>query len=416
LRGPAPSPPAACRTGRVTRDVRAGRTEAVERFWLEAETRGGPLVEAIDGNDQEVLVTFLWKELFETHNVLAIWPGPNPQDYFLTCLPGTNVWYETVRVRRGSRFSYSLAPNNRDGDRLTAQRDPLNPRMNGLGSVLETPGAPDETWYRKTPPVRGTVTPHHLQSALLQTTRDILVYTPSGHSPSTGPYPLVVLFDGDAYANLPGADDYFEVRLGAPNTFDNLIAAGRIRPAVVAFVSDNRSRFRAQEEDRRRYARAMATELVPWLAQSFAVSTSPHDVVVGGYSGGAGAAIYVALHHPEVFGNALLQSGGGSFIPLIKENSRAPVRFYLDSDSYGIWGWAANQRANPVTQLAIREALESKGYDVTYRESGDAHESTHWAATLADGLTTLLGAVPRSNATRSDTRPDRVSQVAPPPN
>jgi len=39
----------------------------------------------------------------------------------------------------------------------------------------------------------------------------------------------------------------------------------------------------------------------------------------------------------------------------------------------------------------LRDALESRGYDVTYRETGGAHQDLHWRATLAEGLVALLG-------------------------
>jgi len=130
------------RIDQLAKDVSTGQAGAVDRFWSEAEARGGPLVETIDGNDQYVLLTFLWKEMYETHNVLAIWPGPTSEDYHMSRVPGTNVWYKSVRVFHASRFSYQLAPNDR-GDYLTAQRDPLNPLVGGDGesSVLEMPGA-----------------------------------------------------------------------------------------------------------------------------------------------------------------------------------------------------------------------------------------------------------------------------------
>jgi len=69
------------------------------------------------GGDKYFLVTFLWKEIYETHNVLVLWPSPTPQEDYLTHLAGTNVWYKTVRVFRGSRFEYALAPNYRADDR-----------------------------------------------------------------------------------------------------------------------------------------------------------------------------------------------------------------------------------------------------------------------------------------------------------
>ena len=42
----------------------------------------------------------------------------------------------------------------------------------------------------------------------------------------------------------------------------------------------------------------------------------------------------------------------------------------------------------------FRDVLIAKGYDVTFRETGGAHESLHWRATLADGLMTLLKPMP----------------------
>jgi len=38
----------------------------------------------------------------------------------------------------------------------------------------------------------------------------------------------------------------------------------------------------------------------------------------------------------------------------------------------------------------FRDVLIAKGYEVIYRETGSAHETIHFRATLADGLMTLL--------------------------
>ena len=382
------------RVKQLIKDVSARQPGVVERFWSEAERRGGPLIEQIDGNDQSVLVTFLWKETYPTHNVLVRWPGalPDPQDYYMSRVPGANVWYKTVRIFRGSRFWYELAPNNRSEDRdfLTAQKDPLNPRLGEGGqSILETPGAPDESWYRRTPSVRGTITQHRLDSVLLKATRDISVYTPPGYAPSNGPYALLILFDGAEYARLP--------LMGAPNTLDNLIAARRIRPTVVCFVSDNRSSLASTPDQRLTYAAAMANEMVPWLRSSYAISTDPKDVVVGGPSAAGGMAGLVALNYPAVFGNVLSQSGGSlNLLPLYLEAPKVPVRFYIDSGLYE-YGPAFSPDEQALAENGIvrmrhfRDVLLAKGYDVTYRETGGAHETLHWASMLADGLIALLG-------------------------
>lgn len=88
---------------------------------------------------------------------MAAWRA---DDYYMSRLPGTDVWHKTIQLRRGSRFQYWLSPNLRAGaDRLfTDQPDPLNPRVfsedpnaGDLSSVLDTPGAPDESWVRRIP-------------------------------------------------------------------------------------------------------------------------------------------------------------------------------------------------------------------------------------------------------------------------
>jgi hypothetical protein len=64
-----PSP----RLKRLAEDVKAGRAGAVEAFWQEVAGKG-PLVEEIAGNDRDVDVTFLWRAIFDTRNVLLLWP------------------------------------------------------------------------------------------------------------------------------------------------------------------------------------------------------------------------------------------------------------------------------------------------------------------------------------------------------
>lgn len=339
-------------------------------------------------------MTFLWKEVYETHNVFLDWPGdvPEPQAHYMSRLPKTNVWYKTVPVVHGSRFSYRLAPNDRgDYPHHTAQTDPLNPRLftdgdrsNAYGSILELPGAPDESWYRRTPSVRGELSKRTFESEHLKGTRDVSVYTPPGQTASNGPYPLLILLDGPLYTGTGHA----------PNTLDNLIAEHRIRPTVVCFVSNGPSRNAdlgngPDSRDltaRQTYAAAIATELVPWLRSSYAVSHNPKDVVIGGHSAGAGAAAFTALSYAAVFGNVLSQSvGAGRLVQMAMDAApKLPVRFYLDVGLYEGGDEALRQRRS------ARDLLRSKGYDVLYRETAGAHEGVHFRATLADGLVALL--------------------------
>ena len=142
---------------------------------------------------------------------------------------------------------------------------------------------------------------------------------------------------------------------------------------------------------------------------SYAISRSPRDVVIGGFSSGAKTGALIALQHPDLFGNVLSQSGAyQQSNPLVRAEpnalaamylaqSRVPVRFYLE---YGVYERMSNSdrpidelvsdEAMTVANRHFRDVLTAKGYDVTYRETGSGHENIHWRATLAEGLMALL--------------------------
>jgi enterochelin esterase-like enzyme len=206
----------------------------------------------------------------------------------------------------------------------------------------------------------------------------------------------VVFFDGPAYAT--GANR-------APVTIDNLIADKRVRPPIVCFVSSatNVQPNRGQNLQNPAFTDAIATELVPWLRSTYAISANPSDLIAAGFSGGAGASTYMALTHPTVFGNVLLQSGGpgGAIKAGYMTKAHVPVRFFIDDGLYepGMTAYLPLDEmvgsANLGMMRRFRDVLLAKGYDVTYRETGGDHSPLHWRATLAEGLMALLADTPR---------------------
>ena len=399
------------RIRQLARDLQQGRREAADQFWRE-RAGDGPLVEPIPDNDRDQLVTFVWREAFETHNVLVSWElsAVREDDYYMNRLPNTDVWHKTIKVRRGARFTYSLVPNHRSADWLfTATLDPLNPRVSqddpsslvDQNSVLELPGAPDESWFRRTPVRRGTVEPKRFKSELLKNERDVWIYTPPGYTATAGPYPLLVLFDGEAYMR----PEFNKALL----TLDNLIAGERIRPVVVCFINSVNRAVDQGLVGAGVYGDAIVRELLPQLRSAYALSMNPRDNTIGGFSQGGLGASLIALRHSDVFGNVLSQSGNfrartagseepSSIARLYLDAPRQPVRFYIET---GLYELAPPAGSLPMHELALdygitaanrhfRDVLIAKGYDVTYRETAGAHESVHWRATLADALMTLL--------------------------
>lgn len=358
------------RITQLEKDVAARVPDALARFWKEIAARGGPIVEpfprpsiagpgagvpgaaGVAPPDEEVLVTFLWRQIYDTYAVEVIRPPYGPVNYrLMTHLPGTDVWYKTMKVHRTSRFMYQLAPNYRgydeEGD-VPLLLDPLNPRVfpeaqdqwiakpeieadpaAAWGSVLSLPDAPDESWVRRAPSRRGALIERTFDSPSLKARLSLHIYTPPGYDGSAGPYPVVVLFDGPAYATGLNA---------TPTTLDNLIADRRIRPVIACFISSitDITRNRGANLSNPAFTDAVAMELVPWLRSSYAISTAPKDLVIGGSSAGAVAGARAALAHPDVFGNVLAQSGGAAASDLYVASPRTSVRFYMDIGLYDL--------------------------------------------------------------------------------
>jgi enterochelin esterase family protein len=411
------------RITQLEKDVADKVPGALARFWAEVTAGGGPIVEPLPtptsasnpsptAPGEDVLVTFLWRQIYDTYSVEVMRAPYGPANYrLMTHLGGTDVWYRTMKLHRSSRLMYRIAPNHRgdaeDGD-VPEVLDPLNPRVfpqpedrwlekaeidndpaAAWGSVLSLPGAPDETWARRTPSTRGTLQASTFDSPSLKARLTLHIYTPPGYDAATGPHPLVVLFDGVSYAKGINA---------APTTLDNLIADGRIRAPIACFVDSTTDvvRNRGANLTNPAFTDAIARELIPWLRSSYTISADPKDLVIGGYSAGAVAGARAALAHSNVFGNVLAQSGGAAASAAYIAAPRAPVRFYIDMGLYELTPGdlpfdemiltegmtAANRR--------FRDVLLAKGYDVTYRETGGDHSPLHWRATLAEALMTLL--------------------------
>jgi len=49
------------RIARLQHEIETGNTAAIDAFWYEVATQGAPLIETIDGDDQHMMVTFLWR-------------------------------------------------------------------------------------------------------------------------------------------------------------------------------------------------------------------------------------------------------------------------------------------------------------------------------------------------------------------
>lgn len=281
-----------------------------------------------------------------------------------------DVWRKTLEAPSDLRTVYWFARDGEeDWQRWVA--DPANPNRyvypagleftgehEVVASMLELPDAPSYEWSVERDVPRGAVRVEEVRG------RRVWVYTPT--SP---PEALLLLFDGHAYTTLAPA----------PVVLDNLIAAGRITPvaAVLPDSIDTASRWRDLACND-----AFLVHAIEDFLPLAGVQPDPARVVAAGSSLGGLAAAHAALERPDVFGNALVQSGAWSLAPGLLERKRRPVRWYLDAG-------VLEDFVEPVRAAHVE--LLARGYDVAYREFPGAHDFFWWRETLAWGLLALLG-------------------------
>ena len=418
---PVPEADHSPRIAALAKEIGVGHRDALAKFWEDVRREGTPLAEPITDQPNYLLVTFLWRETFETHNVLVVWmpyAGNHPDDYAMTRLAGTDLWYKTLRVRKGARFIYTLSPNDSlsrspNGQRnATQQADPLNPRRRPADpnltryesqSVAELPGAPPQPWADRRPNVpEGKVEKHRFTSAILHNDRDISVYTPTGYTREGKAYPMAVLFDESAYLTL----------VPTPVILDNLIAERKIPPMVAVLIANPNQETRSKELPcNRDFSNALQSELIPWVHERYHVTRDPSETVIGGSSYGGLAAACAGLWHSETFGKILSQSGSYWWAPYrdpadaahrdetqeptwvarqFLNSSKLPLQFYMDAGTFeNDIGGGGGAILEPSRHL--RDVLLAKGYQVHYQENVGGHDYLSWRGSLADGLIALMG-------------------------
>jgi enterochelin esterase-like enzyme len=380
-------------------------------FRAQVVAEGTPLVEP-DEDRRYRLVTFLYLEEpgQQVTDVLTIVNTQTDMDrrdgdingHLMRRVPGTPLWYRSYRMRADLRATYAFLPcagqvldakelddEAWGGMTQRAQPDPHNPLVlpalsddRNPASVVELTEAPAQPWLAEREGVpRGTVTRHRLGSKHLGNERDIWVHAPAGD----GPHPLLVLFDGDVWAD----------RVPIWSTLDNLIAGERLPPMVTVAVDsmDHETRWR-ELFCHEPFLKFLSGELLPWVADRWPVTETPERTILAGQSAGGLTAAFAALRSPDRFGNVLSQSGSywwrkGTEFDVDAEwltreyvaAPRQPIRFYLEA--------GLHERLLLRENRHLRDVLLAKGYDVSYAEYNGGHDYACWRGGLADGLLAL---------------------------
>jgi enterochelin esterase-like enzyme len=369
-------------------------------LWERLVAGGAPLIEPLDGDTSRV--TFMWRG--EAGTTSVEWGVK----LALERLPGTDLWQGSIALPSDLRTVYYIAHDGamdipRGLDPGPTHVDPLNPHPflfpgdpgdptdhDGWACLLELPRAAPEPWL--VPPadgVRGSTHEAVIDSDALGGPRRVAIHLPTNVDPRG--LPVLLVFDGHLSRTV----------LRVPTTVDNLIAAERIPPVAVVFVSTPDD-IRSQElVPHPSIVEFVASEVLPWAGRSFGVGDPSRNVIAGASLGGLVSA-FVAMRRPDHFAGVISQSGSfwwprpadGEPEQLTREYAaadRRPLRFYLDvgirEDGPGPGGAPSQVDAN----RRMRDALVERGYEVTYAEYVGAHDYVNWRRTFADGLLALLG-------------------------
>jgi len=395
-----PSPAIAALAGALERG------EGTDAFWERVAQAGTPLVEPHGAG--MVVMTFLARGAQRNVRILG---GPSSDHESLERLGGSDVWFKSFVVPDTTRLSYQIAPDIpefpgtcrecREAILARTQVDPLNrhpwpsdaPDRFNQHSLVALPAAPFQPGVEAHGAPPGRLVTERFRSERLGNEREIALYTPAGFDPADPDTVLLLMFDGQEY----------RTRMPVPAILDALVAEGRLPPVVGVFIANPDAAARARElPGNADFATMLAEELLPWVAARTGLTPRAGRTVLAGSSYGGLAAATAALAHPERFGNALSISGSFWWQPegsprerpehvagLVARGERRPVRFFLGA---GLFEYGRDGEVGILeSSRHLRDVLEAKAYDVTYREYAAGHDYYAWQGVLGDGLLALFG-------------------------
>ena len=368
---------------------------AADRF-VAARKGKTPVIDATPVSASETRITYVCPGDRDTERVV-LYGGPD-FGVVMRRLGKTNLFLGTQLVANDARFAYSftLREVHRSGPNGEVEIAEAVDRGPWLLEMPDAPKQPDIV--AKEGVLKGNTVQATIKSTVLSEERTVTVYTPAGYD-GTVPCNLLIIFDGVTYGGRPGGEDS---SIPAPVILDNLIATKRIGPTVAVLIWTMGKRNRDLTGSKP-FADFIAGEVVPWARAHYTILTGAGSVVVAGSSLGGFAASWCAFHHAEAIGNVLSQSGAywvtsdwqnvrppypretGMLIEMFKREKQLPIRFYISIGRYDLG--AAMLGSN----RELRDVLQTKGYDVDYRELDGGHDYEQWRGTLSDGLVSLLG-------------------------
>ena len=249
--------------------------------------------------------------------------------------------------------------------------------------------------------------------------RNVEVWLPPGYDTSRARYPVLYVHDGQNVFNPETA--YTKVDWGVDEAMTRLIAAGRVRPAIVVAIWNTSKRGpeymparplatpkgqkvlaaappgMRQRPISDRYLKFIVEELKPAIDRRYRARRGRDDTMIMGSSMGGLISLYALTEYPQVFGAAACLSthwpiGDGIVLDyLAAALPRAGHhRLYFDFGTVGTD--APYEPFQRKADALLRAAGYVQGKDwVTRKFEGADHNELAWRARIDTPLTFLLG-------------------------
>ena len=357
----------------------AARAAAVEALWR--SLRPGQDASRVPFVSADTAI-FLYRGPAASAAVAGDHTGWNPSAA-LRRQGASDLWLRTERVDPAARLDYKLVLGG-----STWILDPANPHRQASGfgpnSELRMPEWQMEPLTVRDPSVpRGTLSNPRTITSQIYTTAPVSyrVWTPAGYETGTARLPSLYVTDGHEYA-----DDALGALLVV---LDNLVAQRRIEPLVVVLIDPRQGGTNRRQEQlvtNASYARFVAEDLVPRIDAAYRTQDVPEARGILGTSLGGLFSAYLGARHPDVFTRLAIHSpafwvADPAIYTLMGQTGTGAFRVAMTTGT-------VNDGADNARRM--RDVLEARGHDVTYREVPEGHSWGNWRALIDDVLVPLF--------------------------
>jgi enterochelin esterase-like enzyme len=282
---------------------------------------------------------------------------------------------------------------------LLFRDDASSARRGGFGGPIEL--GPDDKPAFNDPPAgfrdkrdnvpHGTIATVQYESKTLSIRREMLVYTPPGYS-ADKKYPVIYLLHG-----LNSGAGQWPYWVHADYVIDNLLAEGKIGPAIMVFPNCNANitvdHPKPDEQGDRKegfkgygelFENDLFKDIIPYIESHYSVYTDREYRALAGLSMGGGQSLNLGLSHIDTFAYI----GGFSSAPNtnefggLSENKLLPDVEAAQKKLKVLWLGCGNKDGLIRVSQKVHQHLKSQGVPHVWHVDGNAHDDTEWANNL----------------------------------